>query len=75
MGTRDLAIDPANKNNYKNYPVFQSHFSFLLDQRRVNKDNCYYPLKEILFLAISVIICELIAGHPLVSFTRQRYLD
>ena len=37
-------------------PSFNTHFQSLIDPRRTNKGNYFYPLQEILFLTISAVI-------------------
>jgi predicted transposase YbfD/YdcC len=39
-----------------NFPVFHSFFTSLVDPRRTNKGNFFYPLEEILLLTISAVI-------------------
>ncbi len=40
----------------QNYPIFSKYFETLKDPRRTNKGNFFYPLQEILFLAMSAVI-------------------
>lgn len=40
----------------QNHPIFNNYFNSLQDPRRTNKGNFFYPLHEILFLAISAVV-------------------
>ena len=40
----------------QNHPIFNNYFNSLQDPRRTNKGNFFYPLQEIIFLAISAVV-------------------
>lgn len=46
----------SSKKEQQNSPTFTTYFTSLQDPRRTSKGNFFYPLQEILFLAISAVI-------------------